>query len=162
MPRKQNGWGNTKSLGFKSFGRTDVGKVKGAAGSYPSDRRYGSTVKRSVIEKYDMDSDWVKWRKGYEYSVKAAWYKLETYNNMTQEYEVAQIYSKLYQGTANEVETVFDGFKFATTGSDSNNHYVMRRTTLTDPKLGKITSALNDPLEISAELRPELCRYLYN
>ena len=153
MPRKQNGWGNTKSLGFKSFGRTDVGKIKGAAGSYPSDRQYGSTVKRSVIEKYDMDSDWVKWRKGYEYSVKAAWYKLESYNNMTQEYEIAQIYSKLYQGTANEVETVFDGFKFATTGSDSNNHYVVRRTTLTDPKLGKITSVLNDPLKYAEQLK---------
>ena len=146
MPRKQNGWGNTKSLGFKSFGRTDVGKVKGAAGSYPSDRRYGSTVKRSVIEKYDMDSDWVKWRKGYEYSVKAAWYKLETYNDITQEYELSQVVTKLYQGTANEVETVFDGFKFATSGADSNNHYVMRRTTLTDPRLGSITSVLNDPL----------------
>ena len=36
MPRKQNGFGNPKSFAFKGGGRVDVGKVKGAAGFYPS------------------------------------------------------------------------------------------------------------------------------
>ena len=45
-------------------------------------------------------------------------------------YEEAQIKSKLYQGTEYEVDVVFDGYKFATKNADSNNHYVMKRTTV--------------------------------
>ena len=82
-------------MGFKSFGRTDR-KWQKALPEVIRQTVDMDQVKRSVIEKYDMDSDWVKWRKGYEYS-KAAWYKLETYNDQTQEYEEVQIYSKLYQ-----------------------------------------------------------------
>jgi len=70
MPRKQNGFGNPKSLGFKGAGRVDKGKGVGAPGTYPSNRGYGSSVTRTVIEKYNLDSDWTKWRKGYEYSTK--------------------------------------------------------------------------------------------
>ena len=44
MPRKQNGFGNPKSLGFKGAGRVDKGKGVGAPGSYPSKRYYGSSV----------------------------------------------------------------------------------------------------------------------
>ena len=46
MPRKNNGFGNTRS--FSAVGvnkvnhRTDKGKGRGAPGSYPSDRRFGS------------------------------------------------------------------------------------------------------------------------
>ena len=67
MARKQNGFGNAKSFAFKGNGKVDVGKVKGAAGNYPSNRRYGSTVQRTIIERYDLNSNWVKWRKGFEY-----------------------------------------------------------------------------------------------
>ena len=53
MPRKQNGFGNPKSLGFKGAGRVDKGKGVGAPGSYPRNRGYGSSVTRTVIEKYN-------------------------------------------------------------------------------------------------------------
>ena len=145
MPRKQNGFGKPQSFSFKQFDRTDKGKGQSAAGYYPSNRQYGTAISRSVIEKYDLDSDWTKWRKGYEYYNKAAWYRLETYNDISQDYETSQIRSKLYQGTEYEIDVVFDGYKFATRNSDSNNHYVMKRTVETDVDLGTVTGVLNDP-----------------
>ena len=128
MPRKQNGFGNPKSFEFKGGGRVDVGKVKGAAGFYPSNRQYGSTVLRTIIERYDLNSNWVKWRKGYEYYNQAAWYRLEELDPDTGEYVDAIIKSVLFQGTDQEVEVQFDGYKFATKDADTNNHYVMKRS----------------------------------
>ena len=146
MPRKQTGFGNPKSFAFKPVNkRTDVGKRKGAAGQYPSDRRFGSSVQRSVIEKYNLDSDWTKWRKGYEYYNQAAWYRLQDLDEFSGEYKDSQIKSKLYQGTPYETDVVFDGFKFATKNADSNNHYVMKRTTVGSPDLGTVTAVYNDP-----------------
>ena len=127
MPRKQNGFGNPKSFAFKGNGKVDVGKVKGAAGNYPSNRRYGSTVQRTIIERYDLNSNWVKWRKGFEYYNQAAWYRLEELDPDTGEYVDAIIKSVLFQGTDQEVEVQFDGYKFATKDADTNNHYVMKR-----------------------------------
>ena len=147
MPKKENGFGKAQSFAFKSFDKTDKGKGKGAAGYYPSNRQYGSAISRSVMEKYDLDSDWVKWRKGYEYYNKAAWYRLETYNDISDSYEASQIRSKLYQGTEYEIDVVFDGYKFATRNADSNNHYVMKRTVESDVNLGTITGVLNDPFK---------------
>ena len=63
------------------------------------------------------------------------------------EYKDAQIKSKLYQGTPYETDVVFDGFKFATKGADSNNHYVMKRTTVDSPDLGVVTGVYNDPVK---------------
>lgn len=148
MPRKQNGFGNPKSFAFKPVNkRTDVSKVRGAAGSYPSDRRFGTSVQRSVIEKYNLDSDWTKWRKGYEYYNQAAWYRLQDLDEFSGEYTDSQIQSKLYQGTPYEVDVVFDGYKFATKNADSNNHYVMKRTTVNSPDLGVVTGVYNDPVK---------------
>ena len=150
MPRKENGFGKAQSFDFKQFkdfGRVDKGKGKGAAGLYPSSRRYGSSVQRSVIEKWDLDSNWVKWRKGYEYYNRAAWYQLETYDDMTQEYEQSKINSVLYQGTPYEIDVEFTGYKFATKNADSNNHYVMKRTPTSNPDLGFITQVKNDPIK---------------
>lgn len=150
MPRKENGFGKSKSFDFKSFkdfGRVDKGKGKSAAGLYPSNRRFGSSVNRSVIEKWNLDSDWTKWRKGYEYYNRAAWYQLEAYNQMTQEYEQTVIESVLYQGTPNEVDVEFTGYKFATKNSDSNNHYVIKRTCTSNPDLGTIVQVKNDPIK---------------
>ena len=144
MPRKQNGFGNPKSLGFKGAGRVDKGKGVGAPGSYPRNRGYGSSVTRTVIEKYNLDSDWTKWRKGYEYYNQAVWYRLQDVDDFSGEYKDTQIQSKLYQGTPYEVDVVFDGFKFATKGADSNNHYVMKRTTVSSPDLGVVTGVYND------------------
>jgi len=148
MPRKQNGFGNPRSLAFKAVNtRTDVSKGKGAAGYYPSDRRFGSSVQRTVIEKYNLDSNWTKWRKGYEYYNQAAWYRLQDLDEFSGEYKDSQIKSKLYQGTPYEVDVVFDGYKFATKNSDSSNHYVMKRTSVTSPDLGTITAVYNDDLK---------------
>ena len=147
VPRKQNGFGNAKSLAFKPSKNINRGKGVGAAGSYPSNRRYGSSVNRTIIEKYDLDSDWVKWRRGFEYYNKGAWYRLKEYDPITQTYSDSQIKSKLYQGTEYEVDVVFDGYKFATKNADSNNHYVMKRTTVSNPDIGRITSVLNDPIK---------------
>ena len=148
MPRKQNGFGNPRSLAFKGVNtRTDIGKSKGAAGYYPSDRRFGSSVQRSVIEKYNLDSNWTKWRKGYEYYNQAAWYRLQDLDDFSGEYKDSQIQSKLYQGTPYEVDVVFDGYKFATKNADSSNHYVMKRTPVTSPDLGVVTAVYNDDLK---------------
>ena len=133
MPRKQNGFGNPKSLGFKGAGRVDRGKGVGAPGSYPSNRRYGTSVTRTVIEKYDLDSDWVKWRKGFEYYNQSAWYRLEEQDPNSLDYEVRQIQSVLFEGSEFETLVTFDGYKFATQNSDSNNHYVMKRVPLGKP-----------------------------
>ena len=146
MPRKQNGWGTPATNSFKQINkRTDVGKKPGAAGYYPSDRRFGSSVQRTIIEKYNLDSDWTKWRKGYEYYNQAAWYRLQDLDIFSGEYKDSQIKSKLYQGTPYEVDVVFDGYKFATKNADSNNHYVMKRTTVNSPDLGTVTAVYNDP-----------------
>ena len=157
MPRKQNGFGNSRSLGFKGAGRVDKGKGVGAPGRYPSNRGYGSSVQRTVIEKYNLDSDWVKWRKGFEYYNRAAWYRLSEENpnyDPTQPTSddnpkliPTQIESKLYQGTPYEVDVVFDGYKFATKNADSSNHYVMKRTTTSSPDLGIVTAVYNDELK---------------
>ena len=146
MPRKQNGFGSTKSFKAKAINhRTDLGKGVGAAGTYPSNRRYGSSVHRSVIEKYNLDSDWVKWRKGYEYYNQAVWYRLQDLDEFSGEYKDSQIQSVLYQGTPYQIDVVFDGFKFATHNADSNNHYVMKRTTTSKADIGVITGVNNDP-----------------
>tara|TARA_Y100000401_G_scaffold72133_1_gene58208 strand:+ start:25231 stop:27027 length:1797 start_codon:yes stop_codon:yes gene_type:complete len=147
MPRKQNGFGQTKSYAFdKVNGTIKQGKKSSkAAGYYPSDRSFGSTVHRSVIEKYNLDSDWVKWRKGFEYYNKAAWYELEEYNSVSNTYSQQKIDSKLYQGTAYEVDVEFTGYRFATSNADSSNHYVMKRTPKSEPLIGNITSIQNDP-----------------
>ena len=147
MPRKQNGWGNSKSFAFKGNGRVDRGKGKGAPGTYPANRRYGSSVHRTVIEKYNLDSNWVKWRKGYEYYNQAAWYRLQDLDEFSGEYKDSQIKSKLYQGTPYEVDVVFDGYKFATKNADSNNHYVMKRTTTSEVDLGEVVAVYNDPIK---------------
>ena len=151
MPRKQNGFGKSNALAFKPSKSISKGKAQGAAGYYPSSRRYGTSVHRSIIEKYDLDSDWVKWRKGYEYYNRAAWYKLETYDPISQEYNESVIKSKLYQGTDYEVDVEFTGYKFATQNSDSNNHYVMKRETVSDVDLGTVTSVKNDAFKYQKE-----------
>ena len=145
MPRKQNGFGSNKSYAFKPVNKKLDSKKPGAAGTYPGMRTYGSSVHRTVIEKYNLDSNWTKWRKGYEYYNQAAWYRLQDLDEFSGEYKDSQIESKLYQGTPYEVDVVFDGFKFATKNADSSNHYVMKRTTVSSPDLGVVTGVYNDP-----------------
>ena len=151
MSKKQNGFGNPKSLAFKASKNINKGKGIGAPGLYPSDRRYGSSVNRTIIEKYNLNSDWIKWRRGFEYYNKSAWYRLKTYDPISQTYNESEIKSKLYQGTDYEVDVVFDGYKFATKNADSNSHYVAKRTTVSDPDIGRITQVNNDELKYSKQ-----------
>lgn len=145
MPRKQNGFGPSGSFSFKPTRKVSEGK-RYAPGSYPANRRYGSSVTRTVIEHYDLNSDWVKWRRGFEYYNKGAWYRLQEYDAESQTYSDAVIKTKLYQGTPYEVDVEFDGYKFSTKNADSGNHYVIKRTTVSDVDLGVITEVRNDPL----------------
>ena len=149
MAKKQNGFGNPKSFAFKALNSIDVGKKQAKAGLAPSERRFGSTVQKSIIQKYNFNSKWVKWRKGYEYYNQAAWYELETYDALTETYSRAHLQSKLYQGTENETDAVFEGFKFATKNADSNNHYVMKRTCTSSIDIGTISSVDNDPYQFN-------------
>ena len=137
MPRKQNGFGNMKSFAVKTVNKTEK-KPTNSYGSYPSDRRYGSSVTRTVIEHEDLNSEWASWRKGYEYYFRAAWADLRTYDEITQEYSKAVIKSKLYQGTDYEVDIEFEGQKYSTQHSDTNNHYVIKRTITGDVDIATI------------------------
>ncbi len=94
MARKQNGFRSFKASSISN--RVDIGQVKGAAGSYPSDRSYGSTLLRTIIEHYYMISDWVKCRKGMEYYYVTARSEIEN-----------EIESYLYQGTVNQIDIRF-------------------------------------------------------
>ena len=154
MPRKQNGFGRSSFAFNKVNTNVKRGKVKSAAGAYPSNRRYGSTVQRTVIEGYDLSSTWVRWRKGLEFYYQAAWNRLRRlnpdynpYDESSEEYIDFEIQSKLYQGTAGEIDVTFDGYRFATKGSDTANHYVLKRTPNNPDPLGTITQVFNDPLE---------------
>ena len=154
MPRKQNGFGNASSLAFNKVNKNVTrSKIKGAAGSYPSDRRFGSTVQRSVIESFDLNSTWIRWRKGLEFYYQAAWNRLQRlnpnynpYDETSKEFIDLEINSKLYQGTAGEIDVKFDGYRFAAKGSDTANHYVIKRTPINPASLGQVSSVLNDPL----------------
>lgn len=54
MPRKRNGWGNPDSLRFPPLGTPGPKNI------------YGTSVHRTVIEHYNLNSDWKAWRKGLD------------------------------------------------------------------------------------------------
>ena len=151
MPRKQNGWGASgKNQGFKGINnRTDVGKKRGAAGLYPSDRSFGSVVQRTVIEQFNIDSDWSRWRKGLEFYYQMAWYRLKQFDTdpsspTFDEYVDVSYDALLYQGTNQQYNVNFEGYKFATQNSDTNAHYVLKRTPINPPSLGTVTAVQAD------------------
>ena len=117
MPRKKNGYGNFGVSGFKGISKSvSTGQGSKALGRYPSERRFGSTLQRSAIEQFNIDSTWQKWRKGLEYYFQGAYLDFE---------ETTAI---LYQGTDYEVPVTFDGYRFATKNADSRTHYCVHRT----------------------------------
>ena len=158
MPRKQNGWGSPKNTSFKNFDSNP--KPKGAAGSYPSFRKYGSTVTRTAIEQWDLDSTWARWRKGMEYYYQAAWLPLLTENpnfdyslpdqrdpdkpNYNPKFITQTLSTVLYQGTDSEVPVTFEGYRFATKNADSKTHYVLKRTITANIDLGTVVSVYGD------------------
>ena len=136
MPKKQNGFGNTKSFAVnganKVSHRTDKAKGYGAFGSYPSNRRFGSTVTRSAIEQYDLESTWSRWRKGMEYYFQAAYLEFD------------ESKSVIFPGTPFEIPVTFDGYRFATKNADSKTHYSIKRSVEQNRQLGFIDEIEND------------------
>ena len=132
MPRKQNGFGKIGGPGFKKFDSISKGKGTKALGNYPAKRDFGSTFTRSVIEQYNVESTWARWRRGMEYYFQGA------YLNFTETNAV------LYQGTDHEVPVTFDGYRFATRNADSRTHYSIRRTIDQNRQLGFITEVESD------------------
>ena len=133
MPKKQNGFGNPKSFAFKNVNaKVYKGKGPGAVGSYPSNRQYGTTVQRTVIEQYNLDSDWTRWRKGFEYYNQGAYLQFQSLDTV------------LYQGTEDEVPVRFVGQRFATKNADSNTHYSIKREILENKNLGLVTEVFNN------------------
>ena len=128
MPRKQNGFGDFSKSGFKGI-ESDFKRGKGTTsfGRYPSNRRFGSTIQRTAIEQYDLDSTWARWRRGMEYYYQAAYLNFQETDAV------------LYQGTNFEVPVTFDGYRFATKNADSRTHYAIHRTIDQNRQLGFIT-----------------------
>ena len=159
MPRKKNGLGKTGSFSQKgnNKNKVDRSQKKGAAGYYPSNRQYGTSVHRSVIEQYNLDSDWVKWRKGYEYYMKAPWNDIKVYDDYKQIYSEWILDSILYQGVGIytdvtsdpqviqplQVKIQFSGKVFPGKG-DNASHYVVKREIKEAVDLGTITSVKSD------------------
>lgn len=141
MPKKQNGFGNTKSFAVSGAAkintRTDKGKGRGAAGQYPSDRRYGSSVTRSAIEQWNLDSTWSRWRKGMEYYYQGAYLSFE------------EIDAVLYQGTVSEIPVTFSGYRFATKNADSKTHYAIKRSIDQNIELGFVNEIWSDSVVYS-------------
>ena len=155
MPRKQNGFGSSESFAFKGFGRLDKGKGTGAAGYYPGNRQYGSIVQRTVIEKWNLDRDWVKWRKGFEMYNRAAWENLKVKDTSydpglpksatNKPFKDAIINSTLYKGKAYEIDNTYVGYEYPTANADTNTYYVVKKSP-ESKSLGTIVSIQNDPL----------------
>ena len=168
MPRKQNGFGSPSSFKFKGVNKYPDLKPK-ADGYYPSDRSYGSSVHRTVIETWNLNSNWAKWRKGYELWNQALYSRLMVedpdWDGLTrgERYINAQLLSILYQGTDYPTTVVFDGYEFPTKNSDVATHYVAKRQPLeidletgapVDISLGVVTDVFNNEL-----LYPEQKKY---
>ena len=158
MPRKQNGFGSSKSFAFKGGGRVDRGKGVGAFGFYPSDRQYGTSVHRSVLENWNLNAGWSKWRRGYELYNVAAFSILNVLNpdynpglpidEDNPEYVPAELRSLLYQGTPYEIETLFRAIEMPTLKSDVNTRYVVKRfVNPGEADLGNIIGRSTEQLE---------------
>ena len=133
MPRKKNGYGNFDVGGFKGVNnKVNKGKGSKALGQYPSQRTFGTTVNRSVIEQYNIDSKWARWRRGLEYYFQGAYLEYTDTNAV------------LYQGTGFEIPVTFDGYRFATKNADSRTHYTIRRTIADNRDLCTISEIQTD------------------
>ena len=132
MPRKQNGFGAKSFAVSKVNHRTDKGRGTRAFGNYPSDRRFGSTVTRTAIEQWDLDSTWAMWRRGMEYFFQAAYADFQETNAV------------LFQGTESEIPVKFTGYRFPTKNADSRSHYTISREIEDNIQLGFITEVQSD------------------
>lgn len=136
MPRKKNGLGNFGVGSVKGVNNTtNKGWGSNSAGSYPKVRSFGSTLTRSAIEQYDLDSTWTRWRRGLEYYYQAAYLDFGTTSAL------------LYPGTDFEVPVTFEGNRFATKNADSKTHYAIKRSVEEVTQLGFILERYNDEFE---------------
>ncbi len=153
MPRKKSPF-DPGASGFKGFASFSKSLGTGAAGFYPSNRQFGTSVHRTVIEKWNLESDWVKWRKGFEIYNRTAWTTLKVENanydpgledsSTNKEYIDAAIEATLYKGTNYEIDNTFSGYEYPTMNADSNTYYVVNRV----PEyktLGTVQSVKNNP-----------------
>tara|TARA_Y100000022_G_scaffold176422_1_gene165717 strand:+ start:345 stop:2246 length:1902 start_codon:yes stop_codon:yes gene_type:complete len=151
---KQNGYGNVNARFFNGFAGVNTGSGSGAAGYYPKFRGFGSSVHLTVLEKWDKESSWARWRKGFEYYSKTAFIDLQVKNDnydpgletsaTNQPFIDANLKSTLYTGTNYEYDTTFKGWIFPTNNSDVGSYYVVKRTPDYIP-LGTVTAKFNDP-----------------
>lgn len=153
MPRKRSDF-NPGIYAFKGFASIDrsLGNPRGS-GFYPSNREFGSTVQRSVIDQWNLESDWVKWRKGYEIYNRTAWSTLKIKNenydpgleetNSNTPFVDALLNATLYKNTPYEISNTFSGYEYPTMKADTNTHYVVKRTP-ENISLGTVTSVKND------------------
>ena len=153
MPRNQNPF--AFNTGFNGFGAIDVGMRAGAAGYYPGDRQFGSIVQRTIIEKWNLDSDWVKWRKGFEIYNRMTWENLKVRvpdydpglpkSETNKPFKDAIINSTLYKGKPYEIDNTYIGYEYPTANADTNTYYVVKKTPEVK-SLGTITSIQNNSL----------------
>ena len=155
MPRKRSDF-NPGVYAFKGFASIDrsLGNPR-AAGFYPSNREFGSTVHRSVIDQWNLESDWVKWRKGYEIYNRTAWSTLKIKNvnydpgldatGSNTPFVDALLDATLYRNTPYQISNTFTGYEYPTMKADTNTHYVVKRTP-ENKSLGTVTSIKNNSL----------------
>ena len=144
MPRKQNGFGNPKSFAVNSFpvksfdSKVDKSRIQGS-GQYPSNREFGSTVTRSVIQQWNLESTWAMWRKGYEYARLNLWVDLNV-----------KFFAFLFSGTTSRLRADFICKRFPSLSNDTATRYVVKReiaASAIDPRFATITDVINDPTE---------------
>ena len=140
MPRKQNGFGNPKSFSVKSFdSKLDKGKKIQGSGQYPSNREFGSTVTRSAVQQWNLESTWAMWRKGYEYARLNNWVDLNV-----------KFFAFLFSGTTSRERANFICKRFPSLSNDTATRYVVKREiapSYADPRYATITNVINDPNE---------------
>ena len=147
MPRKENGWGNTRSFSVNSVS-SNVKAGKGTprlSGQYPSDRRYGTTVTRSLKEQWNIDSTWLRWRKGYEYARQNLWVDLEVL-----------FFAFLFSGTTSRLRANFRCKRFPSLANDTATRYVVKREIVgdtIDPRFATVTAVQNDPFTYTKNLQ---------
>ena len=138
MPRKQNGWGNTRSFSVNSVNnRTDKSKGVQGSGQYPSDRRFGSTVTRSAVQQWNLDSTWMMWRKGYEYARRNIWVNLDVL-----------FFAFLFSGTTSRLRANFRCKRFPSLKNDTATRYVVKReieSSTIDPRYATVQNIINIP-----------------
>jgi len=122
MPRKQNGFGSTNSFSVKSVNnamKTD--KVPRAAGAYPRNRQFGTTITRTPSEQFNIESKWKMWRKGYELYTDA--------DSIVKKIDLKyRVYSDLVTGEPkNGLLMSFDCNQYPTQMVDNAVRYVVQR-----------------------------------